>query len=330
MAKPERLPTSSRFRAWCFVVPWVFGLSLFTLYPFAASLYYSFTDYSVLNPPIANGLENYLELAKDENFWHALKNTLVYALMAIPVGLLVALGLAKALHTPIRGTSFFRACIYIPHLVPTVASTVLWMWMLNPDQGLINALFRPFLVALAYADSLMPWTTGPVEPWNAPTFMSEERLLGLDFKNGQIVFGALPSLVLMSLWGVGQMVIIYLAKLQDVPQELYEAAEIDGGTGWDIFWHVELPQISPVILFNVIMGLIGAFQIFAEPFIMTGGTGGPNYATYLMPMFIYKNAFEFLRMGYACAAAWILFGIIALLTLVAFKIGHRRVYYAGR
>ena len=133
----------------------------------------------------------------------------------------------------------------------------------------------------------------------------------------------------MSLWGVGQMVIIYLAKLQEVPQELYEAAEIDGGGRWAIFRHVELPQISPIILFNIIMGIIWAFQVFTEPYIMTGGSGGPNYATYLLPMFIYQNAFEFLRMGYACAAAWILFGVIALLTIVAFRVGRSRVYYAG-
>ncbi len=300
-------------RGWVFVLPWLVGLAVFTIYPFVASLYYSFTDYSVLTPPVPNGLENYRELVGDKIFGRALLNTLIYSAMAIPAGLLVGLGLAKVLHAPVRGTAIYRSIIYIPHLVPTVASTVLWMWMLNPKQGLINTFLSPFLQAFG---------------WKAPTFMTDGRLLGFDLANHQVIFGALPSLVLMSIWGVGQMVIIYVAKLQEVPKELYEAAEIDGAGGWTIFWQIELPQISPIILFNVIMGIIWAFQVFAEPYIMTGGTGGPDYATYLLPMFIYQNAFEFLRMGYACAAAWILFGLIALLTLVAFRIGQRRVYYA--
>lgn len=311
---PERLRTRPRPRAWLFVLPWVFGLGIFTLYPFFSSLYYSFTEYSVLTPPIPNGVANYRELAGDPVFGHAVLNTFTYALMAIPAGLLIALGLAKALNAPVRGTSLYRAVIYIPHLVPTVASTILWMWMLNPDQGLVNSVLGPPLEVLG---------------WKPPTFMSDGRLAGLDFEKKRVIFGALPSLVLVSLWGVGQMAIIYLAKLQDVPQDLYEAAALDGAGAWSVFVHVELPQLSPIILFNVVMGIIGAFQVFSEPYIMTGGSGGPDFATFLMPMFIYENAFEFLRMGYACAAAWILFGLIALLTVIAFRIGQRRVYYAG-
>lgn len=301
-------------RAWVFVLPWVAGLLLFTLYPFAASLYYSFTDYSVLRPPTSAGMANYAELAGDPIFHRALLNTATYSLLALAPGILVALGLAKALNANVQGSSLYRAAIYIPHLVPTVASAMLWMWLLNPDQGLLNALLRP---------ALEPFGFKP------PTFMGDPGMLGLDMKNRTVTFGALPSLALMSLWGCGQMAIIYLAKLQDVPQELYEAAELDGAGAWATFWHLELPQLSPVILFNIIMGIIGTFQLFAEPYILTGGAGGPNYATYLVPMFIYKHAFEFMRMGYACAAAWILFGLIALLTIVAYRIGQKRVFYAG-
>lgn len=301
-------------RAWVFVAPWAAGLLIFTLFPFASSLYYSFTDYSVLRPPTPAGLANYQELARDELFRKAFVNTFAYAALALIPGIMVALGLAKVLSANVRGTSLYRAAIYIPHLVPTVASSILWMWMLNADQGLLNALLRPVLEVVG---------------WKPPSFMGDERMLGLDFKNHEVIFGALPSLALMSLWSCGQMAIIYLAKFQDVPQELYEAAELDGAGPWAIFWQVELPQISPVILFNVVMGIIGTFQIFAEPYIMTGGEGGPNYATFLVPMFIYQNAFEYQRMGYACAAAWLLFGLIALLTLAAFRIGQKRVYYAG-
>ncbi|MBE7466910.1 MAG: sugar ABC transporter permease [Planctomycetes bacterium] len=310
-APPYRRPPP---RAWAFVVPWLLGLLVFTLYPFAASFAYSFTEYSVLRPPEPVGLANYAELSGDPIFLRALYNTLLFAALSIPVGVLIAVGLAKALHAPIRGTTFYRAAIYVPHLVPTVASAILWMWMLNPDNGLLTSVMRPFLDPLG---------------WKAPSFMQDDRLVGLDFKNRQVIFGALPSLVLLSVWGCGQMAIVYLAKLQDVPQDLYEAARLDGAGSWDVFRHVELPQLSPVILFNVVMAIIGTFQVFAEPYIMTGGQGGPNYATYLLPMFIYDHAFDYHRMGYACAASWILFGLIALLTLIAFRIGQRRVYYAG-
>jgi multiple sugar transport system permease protein len=149
----------------------------------------------------------------------------------------------------------------------------------------------------------------------------------VDWDRRQLVFGALPSLVLMGLWSCGQMAIIYLAKLQDVPQSLYEAAELDGAGKWSVFWHVELPQISPLILFNAIMGIIGTFQSFSEPYVMT--QGGPGDATYLLSMFVYDQAFEYLRMGYACAAAWILFGLMVLLTVTAYRVGQRRVYYEG-
>ena len=301
-------------RAFLFVTPWIIGLLVFSAYPFLASLYYSFTDYSVLKPPVPVGAANYTELAGDAIFHRALGNTLLYSLMALLPGVLVALGLAKAMSMKVRGTSMYRAAIYIPHLVPTVASTVLWLWMLNPDQGLLNAILRPVL---------------NLAGWKAPSFLGDERLLGLNFSDKEVIFGALPSLALMSLWGCGQMAIIYLAKLQDIPQDLYEAADLDGAGPWAIFWHVELPQLSPVILFNVVMGIIGTFQIFAEPYIMSGGDGGPNFSTYLVPMFIYQHAFEYMRMGYACAAAWILFGLIALLTLATFRIGQKRVFYAG-
>ena len=299
-------------RAWVFVLPWIFGLAIFTLYPFGASFFYSFTDYSVLREPTWLGLENFQELMSDQLFWISLKNSIIFAALAIPTGMVLAIAFAKALNMPVKGSSAYRAIVYIPNLIPTVASAILWMWIFNPEMGLINETFGFIFSAFG----LKP-----------PTFLGEERLFGIDLADQQVIFGALPSLVLMALWSVGQMTIIYLAKLQDVPQSLYEAAELDGAGWWSVFVNVELPQVSPLILFNVIMGIIGTFQVFTEPYIMTNG--GPNNATYLLPMFIYDYAFEYLRMGYACAAAWILFGLIAVLTVTAYRIGQKRVYYEG-
>lgn len=284
-----------------FVLPWLIGLGVFTLYPFSAAIYYSFTDYSVLQRPVWVGFENFSEMAGDTLFWKSLWNTLLFAALAIPSGLVVSLALALLMNASRRGQALYSVIFYLPHLVPAVASAILWMWIFNGEFGLLNSALRPVLDLFGL---------GPPPSWLSSTTW------------------ALPALVIMGLWSVGQTAFIYLAKLQDVPQELYEAADIDGATTWQKIRHITLPTISPIIFFNVIMGIIGAFQIFSEPYLMT--QGGPANSTTFLPQFIFQNAFVYLRMGYASAVAWVLFLIVLALTALAFRLARDRVHYAGK
>lgn len=283
-----------------FALPWIIGLGVFTVYPFCASIYYSFTDYSVLQAPVWIGTDNFAEMAGDKLFWQALGNTFLYAALAIPSGLIVSLGLALLMNATRRGQVLYSVIFYLPHLVPAVASAILWMWIFNSEFGLLNSALAPFLDLLG------------VSP---PAWLSSTTW-------------ALPALVIMALWGVGQTAFIYLAKLQDVPHELYEAADIDGAGTWQKIRHITLPTISPIIFFNVIMGIIGAFQVFTEPFLMTGG--GPANATLFLPQYIFQTAFTYMRMGYAASMAWILFIVVLGLTVLAFRLSRDRVYYAGK
>jgi ABC-type sugar transport system permease subunit len=380
-----------------FVLPWLVALCLFIAYPFFAGLYFSFTDFPPLKTPMFIGADNYTELVSDKVFLRSLGITMVYASVAIPLGVIVALSLAMFLNTRIRGQSFYRVIYYLPHLVPTVAVAILWMWIFNPKIGLLNMILREVLEAadgwagrffdlrgaaagegFFRADAL--WLlVGPV----VLTFTSGRlalpvlrraarlrRLLAVLATAGTVLAAAAlahaclywfspadmkklhgppgwlsdgdpmpagleyaPSwamwaLIIMSMWGVGQMAVIYLAKLQDVPAELYEAAEIDGANWWGKIWHVTVPLISPVILFNVVMAIIGTFQIFAEPYIMTGG--GPEDKTRFVAMFIYDQAFQYHRLGYASAVAWVMFLLIVVLTLLTFRVSRKHVHYFGR
>jgi multiple sugar transport system permease protein len=292
-----------------FASPWLAGLALFVLYPFMASVVYGFSDYSVMRDPRWVGGDNYAEMAGDPVFWQSLKVVLVFAAFSIPLGVVAALSLAIMLDAGKRGVSIYRAIFYLPQLVPTVVVAILWTWLFNAEFGLVNGLLRVpcgwinALLGLSGARALAP-----------PGWLASSTW-------------AIWALVFMSLWQVGQMAVIYLAKIQDVPQELYEAAALDGAGFWRKTWHVTLPQISPVILFNVVMAIIGCFQIFSEPFIMTGG--GPARSTHFLAMYIYRLAFEDYRMGYACAVALVLFVIILGLTMLALRIARGRVYYAG-
>lgn len=280
----------------CFVSPWLVGFLAFTLIPVGLSLYYSFCDYSLLQPPVWIGADNYREVFSDPEFYRTLKNTGLYALMALPAGMLVSIGLALMLNAPIRGQSIYRTIIFLPSLVPIVASAMVWMWLFNGKLGLIN-------LALGAVGVTGPtWLADP--PW------------------------PLPSLAFMSLWGVGHTVVIYLAGLQDIPVDLYEAAEIDGAGVWRRMINVTLPMLSPVIFFNLIMAVIGTLQVFAVPFIMTGG--GPARSTYMYTHYLYDNAFTYLKMGYASALAWIQLLIILALTGLAFWTSRRWVHYQGK
>ncbi|MCC6445582.1 MAG: sugar ABC transporter permease [Armatimonadetes bacterium] len=279
-----------------FISPWMIGLSVFTLYPIAASFYYSLCDYSVLQPAYFIGLGNYKDLFTDEVFWITLKNTFVYAMLALPLGLVVAFSMALLLNTGVRGMAFYRTIYFLPSLVPGVAAAILWLWIFNGEYGVLNFV-------LSWAGIEGPgWLSDPV--WSK------------------------PALVVLSLWGVGNAIVIYLAGLQDVPQHLYEAADIDGANTWQKIWNVTIPMVSPVILFNLIMGIIGTFQIFSLPYIMLPG-GQPARSAYFYTVYLYDNAFPYLQMGYASAMAWVLFVIILALTFVALKLSSRHVHYGG-
>jgi ABC-type sugar transport system permease subunit/ABC-type glycerol-3-phosphate transport system substrate-binding protein len=281
-----------------FASPWLIGLAVFVLYPIAASVVYSFCDYSVLTEPRWIGLGNFRDLLSDEVFLQAFRNTLVYAALALPCGLTLAFGLALLLDSKVRGTGLYRTFFFLPSVTPLVASAMIWLWIFNSQYGILNYILNKVSFGLI-----------PAIPW-----LSDSRY-------------ALPALVMMGFWGVGYTVVILLAALQDVPVSLYEAAELDGAGWWRKVWHITLPLISPVLYFNAIMGVIGAVQVFAEPFIMTGG--GPARSTLFYIMWLYTNAFGFLRMGYASAMAWILFLLILGLTGIAVWIGKKHVYYVG-
>ena len=279
-----------------FLSPWIIGFFGFTLVPVGLSFYYSLCEYSLLQKPLYVGLNNYRALWADPIFWKALTNTFYYALMALPASMMVSLGLALLLNADIRGQAIYRTIIFLPSLVPTVASAMLWLWLFNAKLGLINNLLGKVGIEGP------GWLTTP--EW------------------------ALPALAFMSLWGVGHTVVIYLAGLQDVPRELYEAAEIDGAKSWKRLWHITLPMLSPVIFFNLVMALIGTMQVFSVPYIMTGG--GPTRSTYFFTMYLYDNAFTYLKMGYASAMAWVQLLIILCLTGFAFWSSRRWVHYQSK
>ncbi len=287
-----------------FISPWLFGMAIFLLYPIGASLYYSFCDYSVLLRPIWIGFGNYLDLFTDEVFWKSLWNTVYFVLIALPLQLLLALGIAWLLSGDRRGVSIYRTAFFIPSLIPVVAMAILWTLVFNGDHGIMNQVLRA--VGLPAPN----WFTEPV--WAKPA----------------IIIVALVS-------GIGPAMVIYLAGLRNVPEQFYEAAEIDGAGALRKLWHVSIPLISPVILFNVIYGIINAFQFFTLPYVLTSMRsgqyvlpGGPARATTFYTMNLYDQAFRHLNMGYACAMAWILFVIILALTLVVFRYSVKRVYYA--
>jgi multiple sugar transport system permease protein len=298
-----------------FLSPWLAGFLIFALAPIVLAFYYGLCDYSLLQPPVMIGLSNYRSLWADPIFWKSLLNTLVYAAIALPAGMLVSLGLALLLNQRTLGQSVFRTTIFIPSLVPTVASAMLWLWLFNTKLGLINSVLE-------------------TPPLRALVGLLNAGLRGVHIPAIELPIGwltdpawALPSLALMSLWGVGYTVVIYLAGLQDVPRSMLEAAEIDGAGAWQRLRNVTLPMLSPVIFFNLIMAIIGTLQVFAMPYIMTGG--GPARATYFYTMYLYDNAFTFLKMGYASAMAWIQFVIVIALTALAFWSSRRWVHYQG-
>lgn len=279
-----------------FASPWLLGLLLFTAGPMIASFLLSFADYPVITPPKWVGLSNYVTMfTDDELVWQALKVTLLYSAGAIPLLLTFSFSIALLLNQGIRGVKVFRTIYYLPAVISGVPVALLWMWMLNPEFGLVNNALK--LVGVQ----------GP--PWF--------------FSRGWVI----PSFILMNLWGIGVTMVVFLAGLQSIPTHLYEAAEIDGAGAWSRFRHVTLPMMSPIILFNVVIGIIDSFQIFTPALIITNG--GPANASLFYGLYLYNNAFRFLKMGYASGLAWLMFVIILALTGLVFRTTRSWVYYEG-
>jgi multiple sugar transport system permease protein len=295
----RRLQRSELLPGLLFISPWIIGFAWFQLYPILASIRYSFTNYNMMQPPLWVGLDNYTRLfTEDELFRKALTNTAIYTLFSVPLSLTIAFVFALLLNLKIPGRTVFRAVFYFPAIIPTVATAILWSMLLNTKGGLINVGLQAVgLPAIA-------WLSSPT--WT------------------------MPSLILLSLWGIGPIVVIFLAGLQDVPRELYEAARLDGAGPFRLVRDVTIPMLSPVILFNLIIGIIAALQVFAQPFVIFGSggnPGGPLNSVLMYSVQLYTVAFQQFRMGYAAAMAWILFTIIFSLSLLALRFSNRFVHY---
>jgi multiple sugar transport system permease protein len=295
----SRLRRRHILEGYLYLTPWLIGYLLFTAGPVLASLVLSFTSYNLISAPTFIGFGNYVEaFTKDQQFWPSLQRTFNYAIISVPLGIVGSLAVALLLNVRVKGTTFFRTLFFMPSLVPIVASTVLWAWLLQPDWGLVNT-------------AIFNLTGQPGPRW----FQAPEW--------------AMPGLISLSLWTSigGTRMIIFLAGLQGVPNELYEAAHIDGAGRWGRFRHVTLPMITPTIFFNLVLGIIASLQVFTSAFVATGG--GPAYATWFYALHIYKQAFSYYSMGYASALAWVFLIIILALTWVQFWLSRRWVYYAA-
>ncbi len=278
-----------------FAGPLLLGLLIFTLFPVLDSLYISFTKYNIFTPPEFIGLQNYRNLVNDSLFWQSLRITTIYSVISVPLQLVAGFAVALLMNQKVRGITIFRTIYYLPSVVSGVAVSLLWVWIFNPDYGLANVMLRA-----AYL---------PTQKW-----LTDPRT-------------ALGSFIFMSLWGIGGGMIIYLAGLQGVPQHLYESASMDGANIYQKFRHVTLPMMTPVIFYNLVMGIIGSFQVFTQAFVMT--SGGPANATLFYVLYLFRQAFNYFRMGYASAMAWVLFAIILALTLLVLKSSSAWVYYEG-
>lgn len=278
-----------------FTLPWIVGLLVFYCYPLLASIYYSFTSYSILSPGEFVGVSNYKELMHDSLFLKSVGNTLLFTLMSVPVNILLGIIIALLLNTSIMGRGLFRTIFFIPTLVPVVATATVWKWIFNSNYGLLNGILAKFGI-------------NPI-PWLASAQISKF------------------SLVIIAAWGIGQAIVVNLGGLQDISREYYEAADIDGANYFQKTKSITIPLLSPVIFYNVIMGMINSLQIFTLPYALTNGEGTPMHSLTFYVMYLYNNAFGYMKMGYASAMAWILFVIILALTLVVFRASKKLVHY---
>jgi multiple sugar transport system permease protein len=275
------------------ISPWLIGFLVFVLGPMLASLYFSFTEWNLLKPPVWIGARNYVRMANDPLIAQAFKVTGLFTLVYVPLELIGGLGLALLLNQKVRGLRGFRTMFYLPSVVSGVAYVVLWMWIFHPRAGLLNTI-------LGFIGIEGPtWLASP--DW------------------------ALPAIVIMSLWGLGRTMVIYLAGLQGIPQQLYESAALDGANGWRQFWAITLPLLTPTIFFNLVLSIIATSQSFTQAFVATNG--GPLDSTLFYVLYLYRQAFQNFRMGYASAMAWVLFVVVLALTLIVIRSARSWVYY---
>jgi multiple sugar transport system permease protein len=277
------------------ILPWLIGYLVFTAGPMVYSAYLVFTRWELITPPQWIGLDNFRYLAQDQVFRETLYNTVIYTAFSVPLQLLVALGVALLLNLNARGTNVYRAVAFLPSQTPAVASAMLWFFIFSPTSGLANAVVQ--------------WFGIPEQRWLWDVHLVK------------------PALITMAAWSFGGAMIIFLAGLQDIPQALYEAADIDGASGWSKFRNITVPLLSPTIFFNLVIGLIGAFQVFTPIYLMT--RGGPGTSSMVLGMLIYRHGFEEFNMGYASLLAWVLFVIVIALTIIQFTLARRWVYYEG-
>ena len=275
-----------------FILPWLLGFVIFTFGPMIASAFLSFTKFSVMSAPSWIGTTNYVNMVHTALFWKSMGNTLFMVALDLPLGLIASLSAAVLLNQKLRGVNIFRAIFYLPVLIPTIANILLWVWIFDKDSGILNLILK--LVGI------------PAQPWLTDQLWSK------------------PSLIFMNLWGLGGAMLIYLAGLKGVPVELHEAARIDGASTWQGFWKITMPLLSPTILFQLVIGVIYEFQIFTQGYILGGG---PNFSTTFFVLELFNNAFRYLKMGYASAMAWVLFGITLVITLLVFRSTPYWVYY---
>lgn len=297
MAKLSKLERREEIAGYIWVSPWLIGFLAFTALPLLASLLLGLTDWNGVGALHWVGLANYRKIfTADPLFWQSMKVTGIFAVLYLPLSLVLGFGLAMLMNQPLRGMRFLRTIYYVPSVLSGVAVSVLWAFIFNRDYGVLD-----WLLGLVHIPAV-PWLTSS--------------------------FWVVPALVVMQLWGVGGSMIIYLGGLQSVPTELYEAATVDGAGWWRRLLTVTLPMTSPTILFNLILGLIGTFQVFTQAYIIT--QGGPNYASLFYALNIYNTAFQDLRLGYASALATILFAITVIVSAAVFRWSRAWVYYAGR
>jgi multiple sugar transport system permease protein len=279
-----------------FTSPFILGVLVLWIGPMLYSIFLVTQDWNLITAPKYVGLRNIVRIIEDPLVRISLFNTAYYTFIGVPLQLAVAFGLALMLNERLRAIGIYRTLFYLPSITPAVASAIVWIQILNPEFGVLNEILSWFGIS-------------PIKWLFDPTYTK-------------------PAFILMSLWFVGPQMIIFLAGLQGVPQELLEAAEIDGANSWQRFTSVTVPIISPVLFFNLVIGLIGSFQVFTSAFIMT--SGGPQDSTLFMVLYIYRNGFEYFRMGYAATLSWLLFLIIMLFTAVQFRYANRWVYYEAK
>lgn len=277
-----------------FISPWILGFILFTAGPLVTSAYLSLTEYNIANSPAFIGLLNYVNLMRDPLFWTSLRVTGEYVGISVPLGLILSLSVALLVNMKLPGQRFFRTAIYLPTLISGVVMSMLWLWLLNPQFGVINYLLHAVF-----------HIQGPQWVYSATWVM--------------------PALIIMSLWGIGYNMVLYLAALQGVPSSLYEAARMDGASKWREFWHITLPMVSPTTLFLLVTGIIATSQVFTQASVMT--QGGPDYASYFYVYYLYQQAFANFNIGYASAMSWVLLVVVFVLTWILMKTSTRWVNY---